>query len=180
MNKAVFLDRDGVINRKAPAGEYVTSLEQVEFLPGVEEAIALLNESGFQVMVVTNQRCIAKGLISAEEMALIHNHMCTDLAIAGATIHAVYCCPHELAEQCDCRKPAPGMLLSAARQHNIHLADSWMIGDSAIDVAAGKNAGCKTARIAGRNEQVTDDADLRAETLFDAVLEILQAEAMAA
>src|SRR5580704_10564173 len=95
MNKAAFLDRDGVINRKAPEGQYVTRWEEVEFLPGVADAIALLNEGGFRVIVVSNQRCVAKGLVTSDEVEALHQRICRELANQGAVIDAVYFCPHE-------------------------------------------------------------------------------------
>ena len=147
MTKGVFLDRDGVINRKPPEGDYVTRWEDFQILPGVTEGIAQLNRAGFRVIVVTNQRCIAKGLITVAELELMHERMLHLLAQAGATISAIYYCPHETEPVCQCRKPAPGMLLEAAREHGIDLGASWMIGDSESDIKAGKNAGCKTARL---------------------------------
>lgn len=176
MKKAAFLDRDGVINRKAPEGQYVTRWKEMEFLPGVAHAIALLNQAGFQVIVVSNQRCVAKGLMSEADLEVLHQRMCRELAAAGATIDAVYYCPHEIHPPCSCRKPAPGMLLTAAREHQIDLTASWMIGDSDLDVEAGKNAGCRTARIWKRDEVLNGIADMCAESLRDAVHQILMPE----
>jgi D-glycero-D-manno-heptose 1,7-bisphosphate phosphatase len=176
MNRAVFLDRDGVINRKPPEGRYVTSWKQLEFLPRVADAILLLNDAAYKVIVVTNQRCIAKGLVSLAEMEAIHRRMCRELANAGATIDAVYYCPHEKLPPCSCRKPSAGMLLSAARDHEIDLAESWMVGDSADDVEAGKNAGCRTVRIIGeQNPARTAPADITSDSLLNATLQILGA-----
>src|SRR5580698_10604801 len=144
MSRATFLDRDGVINVKAPEGRYVTRWEDVRFLSGVATAIRLLNKAGFRVIVVSNQRCVAKGLVTSAEVEALHRRICRELAELGAGIDAVYFCPHEAEGACDCRKPAPGMLLQAAKEHQIDLSASWMIGDTDADVAAGKNAGCKT------------------------------------
>src|SRR5579864_3458639 len=138
MNKAAFLDRDGVINRKPPEGQYVTKWEEMHFLPDVGTAIALLNRSGFRVFVVSNQRCVAKGLISSADLETLHQRMRDVMARAGATIDGVYYCPHEKEPPCSCRKPAPGMLLLAAQTHQVDLNASWMIGDSRIDVEAGR------------------------------------------
>ena len=107
----------------------------------------MLNRAGFRVIVVSNQRCVAKGLITAADLESMHQRMCEALGNAGAIIDAVYYCPHEKQPACRCRKPPPGMLLDAAREHDIDLPASWMIGDSEIDVEAGRNAGCKTARL---------------------------------
>jgi D-glycero-D-manno-heptose 1,7-bisphosphate phosphatase len=173
MKKAAFLDRDGVINRKPPEGQYVTRWEELQFLPGVSEAIILLTGAGYSVFVVTNQRGVAKGLLTQDDVESIHQKMCQELACAGAVITEVYYCPHEKQPPCSCRKPAPGMLLTAARDHEINLSSSWMIGDSDIDVEAGKNAGCKTIRIAPKGAAENNGADLSAPSLLAAVHQIL-------
>jgi D-glycero-D-manno-heptose 1,7-bisphosphate phosphatase len=173
MKKAVFLDRDGVINRKPPEGEYVTRWEDLELLPAVAEAIAALVKAGFLVIVVSNQRCVAKGLLTVRELNSIHQRMREKLATAGAVITAVYYCPHDTEPPCDCRKPAPGMLLTAARNHEVDLAGSWMVGDSDTDVEAGKRAGCRTVRILKSGELAASGADIFAQSLFDAVRQIL-------
>src|SRR5438552_17540116 len=122
MNKAAFLDRDGVINQKAPEGEYITRWEDVKFLPGVAEAITQFNRAGFQVIVISNQRCVAKGLLSIAELESLHRRMLDWLAKQGAVVNAVYYCPHEKTQpSCNCRKPLPGMLLQAANEHQIDL-----------------------------------------------------------
>jgi D-glycero-D-manno-heptose 1,7-bisphosphate phosphatase len=175
-NRAAFLDRDGVINRKPPEGEYVTRWEEMHFLPGVAKAIAQLNRAGFQVVVVSNQRCVAKGLLTENELASLHQRMRTVLAEASAKIDAVYHCPHDTDPPCGCRKPRPGMLLDAARMHDIELNASWMIGDSETDVQAGRNAGCKTARLLSIDETASQEADIAATSLLDAVRQILQRE----
>jgi D-glycero-D-manno-heptose 1,7-bisphosphate phosphatase len=174
VNKAAFLDRDGVINRKAPEGRYVTSIEKFEFLPGTARAIACLNRAGFKVIVITNQRCVAKGLITVHALNLLHQWMCRKLEASGAVVDAIYYCPHDKQPACSCRKPAPGMLFAAAKKHHIDLASSWMIGDSDSDVEAGRNAGCKTARLGGDGAPGTDGkADLSARSLSHAVGQIL-------
>ncbi len=173
MNKAAFLDRDGVINVKAPEGHYVTRWEEVSFLPGVAAAISRLNKAGFRVIVISNQRCVAKGLVTSAEVEALHRKISKELADLGAIIDAVYFCPHDTEPPCSCRKPAPGMLLEAAKDHQIDLGASWMIGDSAADVAAGKNAGCKTVLI-GRAAKLSASApDLFAESLLEAAEKIL-------
>src|SRR5260370_20198942 len=169
MKRAAFLDRDGVINRKPQEGQYVTRWEEMEFLPGVPEAISLLTQAGLCVLIVSNQRCVAKGLLTAGELESIHERMCQELATAGATITEVYYCPHEEQPPCGCRKPAPGMLLRAAFEHEIDLQTSWMIGDSEIDIQAGKNAGCRTVRIARGNGSRGGGGDLLALSLFVSV-----------
>jgi histidinol-phosphate phosphatase family protein len=173
MNRAVFLDRDGVINRKAPDGEYVTKWEQMEILPGSAEAIAMLNRAGFLVIVVSNQRCIARGLISAKEVESLHVRLCEELAKHGAIIHKIYYCPHNLEDRCACRKPKPGMVFTAAQRDSIGLSGSWMIGDSETDVRAGRNAGCMTARIASDGTIESTEADVVGPSLSAVITQIL-------
>jgi len=175
MNKAVFLDRDGVINRKAPSeDEYITCWEEMQILPGVVEAIALLNQADFRVIVVSNQRCVAKGMLTIEELNSLHQRMCGELAAVGAKIDGVYYCPHEEDPPCSCRKPEPGMLFAAAGEHHVDLGSSWMIGDSEKDVVAGRRAGCRTARILRPNLSKDGKAEVTARSLLEAVHEILQ------
>ena len=176
MNRAAFLDRDGVINSKPPGGRYVTRWEEMRFLPGVAKAIAKLNQAGFRVIVVSNQRCVAKGLVTFADLDVIHERMCSELHAAGAVIDAVYYCPHEKRPPCNCRKPAPGMLLAAARDHQIDLGASWMIGDSKVDIVAGRNAGCKTALLTAGDEPTKETADVVAQSLLGAIHKILRSE----
>jgi D-glycero-D-manno-heptose 1,7-bisphosphate phosphatase len=173
MSRAVFLDRDGTINRKLPDDRYVIRWEQVEFLPDVARAIELLNKSGFLVIVVSNQRCVAKGLIQSAELETIHRRMCDELAANGAKIDYVYYCPHEENPPCSCRKPAPGMLLQAARAHEIDLTVSWMVGDSEIDIEAGKNAGCRTARVLINGNRIICNPDVVGRSLLETVNKLL-------
>jgi D-glycero-D-manno-heptose 1,7-bisphosphate phosphatase len=175
MIKAAFLDRDGVINRKAPEGEYVTRWEEMEFLPGVADAIVLLAGAGFRIFVISNQRCVAKGLLTIQDLEVLHGRMRDFLASEGAKIDGIYYCPHDDQPPCSCRKPAPGMLLNAASDHQIDLHESWMIGDSASDVEAGKRAGCKTAQVLGP-ESRTAGADVVERSLGQAVQQILRLE----
>ncbi len=173
MKRAVFLDRDGVINRKAIKGEYVTRWEDFHFLPGAAEAISLLVAAGWSVLVITNQRCVAKGLLTVPELEIIHRKMLQELLQAGAEVQAVYYCPHEKQPPCTCRKPLPGMLLTAADEHQIDLASSWMIGDSEKDVEAGKRAGCRTVLITSNATSESEFADFFEPTLLDASRRVL-------
>jgi len=172
--KAVFLDRDGVINRKMPGDGYVIRWEDMHFLPDISKSIALLNQAGFRVIVVTNQRCVAKGLITSHALDALHRRMCEWLALEGAKVDGVYYCPHEKHPACKCRKPAEGMLFDAACAHRIDLTASWMIGDKEIDVEAGRNAGCKTARLLTSNETTESKADLVAPSVLQAIYQILE------
>ena len=150
--RAVFLDRDGTIN------EYVGFLKDIDefrLIDGAAEAIRLINKSGYLAIVVTNQPVLARGEVSVEELQEIHNKMETLLGQKGAYVDDIFYCPHhpdkgfpgerpEYKCECDCRKPKPGMLVSAAEKYNIDLSQSWMIGDSENDRKAGKAAGCRT------------------------------------
>ena len=175
--KAIFLDRDGTINKYVG---YLRTPEQFELLDGVGEAIRKINLSGYLAIVVTNQPVIARGEVTVNALQEIHNKMETMLGKEGAYLDGVYYCPHhpdkgfageveELKIVCECRKPKAGLLLQAAKDFNIDLSQSWMIGDSENDVLAGRNAGCKTALIGetdyGQNLQFT--------SLLDFVKEIL-------
>lgn len=153
--KAIFLDRDGTINKYVG---FLRSVDTMELLPGASEAIKRINKSGYLAIVVTNQPVIARGEVTVLELNEIHNKMETLLGKDGAYIDALYYCPHhphkgyegeipELKTDCDCRKPKPGLLLRAAEDYNIDLEHSWMIGDSDSDVQAGDAAGCKGIKI---------------------------------
>lgn len=150
--KAVFLDRDGTINKYVG---FLRNIDDFELLPGVAEAIRRINLSGYLAIVVTNQPVVAHGEVTFDELQVIHNKMETLLGQQGAYIDKIYFCPHhphkgydgeveKLKIECNCRKPKPGMLLKAAKDYNIDLKHSWMIGDGKNDVMAGKAAGCKT------------------------------------
>jgi D-glycero-D-manno-heptose 1,7-bisphosphate phosphatase len=142
-----FLDRDGTINRPAAPGEYIESWDEFRFLPRAPEAIALLRRSGMRAVVVTNQRGVALGKMTAAAVEDIHRRMTAELEARGAALDAVYYCPHAH-DSCDCRKPKPGMLLQAARDlPDVDLAASVMIGDSESDMQAGAAAGCRLVMI---------------------------------
>jgi histidinol-phosphate phosphatase family protein len=164
-----------VINRKAPGEGYVTSWRDMIILEGVEKAISMCRQAGFGVILVTNQRCVAKGLISQADLQELHDQLCSLLSARGAKLDALYCCLHE-EHSCDCRKPHPGMLLRAAQDHAIDMPSSWMIGDSTKDVQAGKRAGCKTALLGVHEANPAGEPDLQAGTLLEAVHKILSSE----
>jgi D-glycero-D-manno-heptose 1,7-bisphosphate phosphatase len=169
-NKAVFLDRDGVVNQKAPDGEYIRTWREIRFLPGAAKAVVSLNHAGYKVIVVTNQRGIATQKIRTRDLLEIHEHILREFAEHGAVISQIYYCPHDLAEKCFCRKPKPGMLQRAAHEHNLDLTASWMVGDSITDVKAGENAGCRTILLApGDSIASTSNQCLIAESLESAV-----------
>jgi D-glycero-D-manno-heptose 1,7-bisphosphate phosphatase len=174
-NKAVFLDRDGVINRKAPEGEYIERWDEMVILPGVGDAIKRLNEAGYRVIVVTNQRGVARGKVKLSEVDHIHEQLIRGLAKKGATIDNVYYCPHDLDKKCECRKPEPGMLRRAVDEFDIEMRLSWMVGDSAVDVLAGQRAGCRTVLISESFSRTSGGlADIVVANLSQAVESILQ------
>lgn len=162
--KAIFLDRDGTINKLVG---FLRNIEDFELLPNVPDAIRRINSSGYLAIVITNQPVIARGEVSVSELEEIHAKMETLLGHEGAYLDAIYYCPHhphkgyageipELKIECDCRKPKPGMLLRAANDFNIDLSQSWMIGDSESDILAGKSAGCMTGLIGSDYDSLFD------------------------
>lgn len=168
-NKAVFLDRDGVINKKAPKGDYIKNWEEFKFLPGVKSAIKKLNKEGFLVIIVSNQRGIARCVMTDDDLAEIHSKMIQELEKVGAVINGIYYCPHDINDNCDCRKPEAGLLFKAAKDFGINLRLSWMIGDSKSDIEAGKKAGCKTILVNNSYNDSEINADLKAKNLSEAV-----------
>lgn len=157
--KAIFLDRDGTINKYVG---FLRNIDDFELIDGVAEAIRRINASGYLAIVVTNQPVVARGEVSFAQLEEIHNKMETLLGVEGAYLDAIYFCPHhphkgyegevlELKIDCDCRKPKPGMLLKAAEDFNIDLSQSWVVGDGENDIKAGKAAGCKTVLIGSEN-----------------------------
>ena len=177
LQKAIFLDRDGTINKYVG---FLRSIDDFELLPNVAKAIKRINQSEYLCIVVTNQPVIARGELTTSELNEIHNKMETLLGNEGAYIDALYYCPHhphsgfagevaELKYECDCRKPKPGMLIKASKEYNIDLGKSWMVGDSENDILTGKNAGCRTV-LTGKEQY---GQDLTSNDLLEAVLGIL-------
>ena len=160
LHKAVFLDRDGVINVQAAEHDYIKSWTEFHFLPGVPEAIKTLNEAGYLVLVVTNQRGVARGMMSQVDVDEIHWQMCRTLKDAGARIDRIYVCPHDIG-RCTCRKPDIGLFLQAEQDYDIDKVASWMVGDSESDVEAGRRYGVRTIRttsLPAAVEVILDDA----------------------
>ena len=158
--KAIFLDRDGTINKYVG---FLRNIDDFELIEGVSEAIKMINQSGYLAIVVTNQPVIARGEVTWEELHEIHKKMETLLGKDGAYIDGIYICPHhpdkgfegerpEYKIDCECRKPKPGLLLQASNDFNIDLSESYMIGDSRIDVEAGKKCNCKKAIMIDKNK----------------------------
>ena len=136
----VFLDRDGVINHDSPA--YIKHPDEFHFIAKSPEAIALLNANGFDVILITNQSAVGRGMITGATLEAIFKKMTQGVAQAGGRIKDIFFCPHAPDQGCNCRKPAPGMILKAVDRYGIDLDRSVMVGDSAKDIECGKNAGC--------------------------------------
>lgn len=170
--RAIFLDRDGTINKYVG---FLRNIDDFELEDNVAKAIKEINELGYLAIVVTNQPVIARGEVTFGELKQIHQKMQVLLGKEGAYLDGIYICPHhpdsgfhgevkELKIDCDCRKPKPGMLLQAAKDFNIDLESSWMVGDSKNDILAGKNAGCHTCLV---NSTENYDQDLTFKSVFD-------------
>jgi D-glycero-D-manno-heptose 1,7-bisphosphate phosphatase len=145
--RVVFLDRDGVINRKPADGDYVKNWSEFNFLPGAIEALTLLAQKGYDIYIITNQRGIARGFMHEHDLTAIHGKLEEELEKHGAKIKQIYYCPHGRDDGCECRKPKPGMLFRAASEHNINLTKAIFIGDNGSDLQAGSAAGCKTVLV---------------------------------
>jgi D-glycero-D-manno-heptose 1,7-bisphosphate phosphatase len=172
--RAVFLDRDGVINRALTRDNKPyppTSLAEFEILPGVFEACRLLEQAGYLLVVATNQPDVGRGTMAQSTVEELHAHMCRELPLDRVEV-----CYHpgKGLSDCDCRKPKPGMLLRAARELNIDLATSWIVGDRWRDIDCGHAAGCRTVFIDyGYDEPLKQAPDFRAHSLLEAAGVIL-------
>jgi D-glycero-D-manno-heptose 1,7-bisphosphate phosphatase len=161
----VFLDRDGVLNRKPAEGEYVTQAGDLELLPGAARACALLRAAGARLVVVTNQRGVALGRMGPGDLEAVHGRLGELLAAEGGALDAIYACPHERGV-CDCRKPAPGLFLRAAADDPaIDLGRAAMVGDSPVDVEAAHRLGLPVVLVAAEGS----DAEHVAPSLEAAV-----------
>ncbi len=167
MSRAVFLDRDGVLNVKLPENRYVRSWEEFTFRDGVVEALRMLRAGGYLLIVVTNQRGIGRGLMSEEDLAGVHRRMSSELAKEGVILDAVLHCPHDVGENCRCRKPRPGMLEEAIALHDVDPARSYIVGDSESDLAAGRAVGVAGILVADEGVPVPEGCS-RAATLLEA------------
>ena len=143
IRRAIFLDRDGVLNRRAPPGDYVKSPGEFVWLTGAREGVRRLNDEGWLVLVVTNQRGVALGLYGAADVEAIHARAQRELREVGAHVDAFYFCPHGEDDGCVCRKPQPGMILQAAREWDVDLAVSYLFGDDERDIEAARRAGVR-------------------------------------
>lgn len=188
--KAIFLDRDGVVNKDPGFGGYVTSWDKFEFLPGALEALKKLNQAGFEVIVISNQAGVAKGLYTIQDLDEITKNMLKEVAKSGARIRAVHYCLHKDEDNCSCRKPKTGLFSQATKalqaspvspdimsgSNGVNFADSFFVGDTRRDVLAGKAIGCKTIFVLSGNTKLEDldvKPDFIARDLLDAVNKIV-------
>lgn len=142
---AIILDRDGVLNRRPPQAHYIRSWDEFEWLPGAREALRLLTEANYRIIVASNQAGIARGVMTEADVHAIHQRMSADARQAGGWIDAVYYCPHGWNDACACRKPEPGMLFQAQRTFNLDLTRTLVVGDDERDARAADAAGCPFA-----------------------------------
>ncbi len=182
MHKAVFLDRDGVINEEV---DYLRRIEDIVILEKVPESLKLLKEKNFLLIAITNQPVIARGWATEDEIERIHDEM-NKIIIrkGGSPIDKFYFCPHhpnadilKYRKECDCRKPSPGLILKAGKEWKINLKESYMIGDRISDIVTGKKAGCKTIliesaishiKIQGSDYDTNSEPDLKVKNLYEA------------
>jgi len=169
--KAVFLDRDSTVIEDM---RYSADIARMKVLPGVIEGLVRLQEAGYTLVIVTNQSGVARGCFTEAELRAFHEALTARLAESGVRLARIYYCPHypegklpEYSTVCDCRKPAPGMILRAAKELALDLPDSWMIGDSDRDTAAGRGAGCRTILVETADDPQTGNPnpDFRAKDL---------------
>ena len=142
----VLIDRDGTLNELVRGG-YVTTVESLRLLDGALDAIRLLHEAGLRVGIVTNQSCIGRGLVSADTVAYIHAHLVGEILAHGGLVQAIYCCPHSPADGCDCRKPAPGLILRAMHAAGVEPGETVVVGDAPSDREAARRAGTRYIQV---------------------------------
>ena len=151
MNKALFLDRDGVLNRKAQPREYIKNPEELIWNNWAQELIICAKDLGYIICVITNQQWIGKWLYTLDNVLTIHEYMQSDLDRIGTRIDGFYVCPHLADDACSCRKPEPWLLLQAIQDFDIDISQSFFIGDSETDMQAGKKVGMETIKIESDN-----------------------------
>ncbi|NPA36047.1 MAG: HAD family hydrolase [Chlorobi bacterium] len=153
-NKAVFLDRDGVINNDE-GFYYIYKPEDLKINEGIAEGLRMLSEAGYKLIIVSNQSGVAKGVYTEDDVRKVHRKLFAELAEHDIKIDAAYFCPHhESVSECECRKPKPGMILQAIKEHNIDADISYLIGDSERDIVAGKRAGLKKCFLIKKNSSI--------------------------
>jgi D-glycero-D-manno-heptose 1,7-bisphosphate phosphatase len=157
LTKLVILGRDGILNEYRE--EHVTTPEEWQPVPGALEAVARINHAGWHTVVATNQSGIGRGMIDMSAVNTVHAHMNKMLQVQGGRLDAVFFCPHTPEDNCDCRKPKPGMLLSARSDFDLDLAQSWVVGDRWRDIDAGRAAGCRTILVQHHYQERAAEAD---------------------
>lgn len=181
MGYTVFLDRDGVINRDS--SDYVKTRSEFVFIEKSPEAVALLTRHGFDVIVITNQSVIGRGMTAPGELDRIFAEMTRGISAAGGNIKDIFYCPHTPEDGCGCRKPLPGLIHKARDAYKIDLDQSWMVGDSAKDIECAKNAGCGTSILVrtGNGEQARKTLEIKsihpdfiAGNLYEAACRIIK------
>ena len=145
--KTMLVDRDGVLNCRPPRAQYVCSWDQWEWVPGAKQALALLNEAGYRIVVISNQAGIARGAMTAADLEALHQRMCAESEAVGGKIAEIYHCPHGWDDGCDCRKPKPGMLYQAQRDFDLDLTRTLFVGDDDRDRQAADAADCLYAQV---------------------------------
>lgn len=174
MERAVFLDRDGVINEDD--GDYVYNIKDFKFIPRAFDSLKLLTKSKYKTIIVTNQGGIAKGVYSEKDMQKVHDFMFKEFKKHKIVVDELFYCPH-YNENCDCRKPGIGMFKQAEKKFKINLSKSWMVGDKTSDIKAGKDAGCRTILVmtghAGKDKRYDVKPDFITKNLYDAVTKVI-------
>lgn len=144
VKKIIFLDRDGIINKKPPKADYVKSWNEFHLLPGAIESLQLLTKNKFQIFIITNQAGVSRGFMTEDDLNKIHENLLNLLQKNNIKVMKIYYCPHGWSDECDCRKPKPGMLLRAAEEFSFDIKKAIFIGDDNRDKQAGDAAGCHT------------------------------------
>ncbi|MFH1479062.1 MAG: D-glycero-beta-D-manno-heptose 1,7-bisphosphate 7-phosphatase [Candidatus Omnitrophota bacterium] len=174
--KAIFLDRDGVINIDPGKGDYIKSWEEFKFFPGSIEAIKKLNRAGYKIFVISNQAGVSKGLYSKTALDEITSNMLKEVRDQGGEISSVHYCIHLPEEGCSCRKPKTGLIEKATKGLDIDFENTYLIGDSRLDVGAGKNVGCKTILLLTGKEDPEDikDWEMQPDSIKDNLKEAVE------
>ena len=144
---AFFLDRDGVINQNAKEHDYIKTWKEFKFYSNTLDALKMIQKSKIPTFIITNQRGISRQLMNEDDLTDIHTKMLAEIINYGGNIKEIYVCPHGHEDECKCRKPNPGMILQAAKEHSINLDEAVLIGDTKSDILAGQAAGCKTVLV---------------------------------
>lgn len=171
--KCVFFDRDGIVNESPGAGKYVLGWEEFHLVPEFPECLRIVHRCGYEAAIVTNQRAVALGLLSAGQLEAIHQRLrdLLEQKYRQSLLDILYC-PHDIGG-CTCRKPSPGMLLTLAARHAVDLGQSWMVGDAETDVEAGHRAGCRTILVGSAPADSRADVRVAALQALPALLESL-------